>query len=78
MDFDGEGPAAETTKKESNYVVLTKEMMLKEQTDQINRVAELFEVCPCLELSSRFCSRSQDLAADNTVCRFLPLLRDSF
>jgi hypothetical protein len=45
MDFDTDGPAADTAKKESNYTVLTKEQMLKEQTDQINRIAELFEVC---------------------------------
>lgn len=44
MDFDGDGPASEPTKKESNYTVLTKEQMLKEQTDQINRISELFEV----------------------------------
>lgn len=46
MDFDGDGPASEPIKKESNYTVLTKEQMLKEQTDQINRISELFEVPP--------------------------------
>jgi hypothetical protein len=44
MDFDADPVVESATKKESNFVVLTKEKIVEEQLEQINKIAELFDV----------------------------------
>lgn len=43
-DIDFEDEEIMEIKKESNFTILTKEDMMKEQTDQISKIAEIFEV----------------------------------
>jgi hypothetical protein len=44
MDFDTDPVVEVAAKKESNFVVLTKEKIVEEQLEQINKIAELFDV----------------------------------
>lgn len=44
MDFDADPVVEVAAKKESNFVVLTKEKIVEEQLEQINKISELFDV----------------------------------